>query len=63
MRLCRRLQMLATEWMLMIGYDAATALINFNATDIYRIADGPIAQNWRLEDNLTFQQQLGLIGE
>src|SRR6266851_704919 len=37
--------------------------INFIATDIYRIAGARIAENWHLEDNLTFQQQLGLIGE
>ena len=37
--------------------------INFIATDIYRIANARIAENWHLEDNLTFQQQLGLIGE
>jgi predicted ester cyclase len=37
--------------------------INFIATDIYRIADGRIAKNWHIEDNLTVQQQLGLIGE
>ena len=37
--------------------------INFIATDIYRIADGRIAENWHIEDNLTLQQQLGLIGE
>jgi predicted ester cyclase len=35
--------------------------INFPATDIYRIADGRIAENWHIEDNLTLQQQLGLI--
>jgi predicted ester cyclase len=37
--------------------------INFIATDIYRIADGRIAENWHIEDNLTLQRQLGLIGE
>ena len=37
--------------------------INFIATDIYRIADGRIVENWHIEDNLTLQQQLGLIGE
>ena len=37
--------------------------INFIATDIYRIADGRIAENWHIEDNLTLQQQLGLIDE
>jgi predicted ester cyclase len=35
--------------------------INFIATDIYRIADGRVAENWHIEDNLTLQQQLGLI--
>jgi predicted ester cyclase len=35
--------------------------INFIATDIYRIADGRIAENWHIEDNLTLQQELGLI--
>jgi predicted ester cyclase len=35
--------------------------INFIATDIYRIADGRIAENWHIEDNLTLQQQLGVI--
>jgi len=37
--------------------------INFIATDIYRIADGRIVENWHIEDNLTLQQQLGLIAE
>jgi predicted ester cyclase len=35
--------------------------INFIATDIYRVTDGRIVENWHIEDNLTFQQQLGLI--
>jgi predicted ester cyclase len=35
--------------------------INFIATDIYRVADGRIAENWHIEDNLTLQQQLGFI--
>lgn len=37
--------------------------IDFIATDIYRVADGRIAENWHLEDNLTLLQQLGLIGK
>ena len=37
--------------------------INFIATDIYRIARGRIAENWHVEDNLTLQQQLGLVVE
>jgi len=36
--------------------------VNFIATDIYRITDGRIADNWHIEDNLTFLQQLGVIG-
>lgn len=35
--------------------------VDFIATDIYRIADGRIADNWHLEDNLTFLQQIGLV--
>ena len=36
--------------------------IDFIATDIYRIANGRIAENWHLEDNLTLLQQLGVVG-
>lgn len=35
--------------------------VDFIATDIYRIAGGRIADNWHLEDNLTFLQQLGVV--
>jgi predicted ester cyclase len=36
--------------------------IDFIATDIYRIdAEGRIAENWHLEDNLTLLQQLGVV--
>lgn len=37
--------------------------VDFIATDIYRIADGRIAENWHLEDNLTFLQQLGVVAK
>jgi predicted ester cyclase len=37
--------------------------IDFIATDIYRIANGRIAENWHLEDNLTLLQQLGAISQ
>jgi len=37
--------------------------IDFIATDIYRIANGRIAENWHLEDNLTLLQQLGAVGQ
>ncbi|WP_077046979.1 ester cyclase [Pseudomonas sp. KK4] len=35
--------------------------VDFIATDLYRIADGRIAENWHLEDNLTFLQQIGVV--
>lgn len=35
--------------------------IDFIATDIYRVANGRIAEDWHLEDNLTFLQQAGLV--
>ena len=35
--------------------------IDFTAIDIYRIANGRIAENWHLEDNLTLLQQLGAV--
>ena len=37
--------------------------VDFIATDIYRIAGGRIAENWHLEDNLTFLQQLGFVAK
>ena len=35
--------------------------IEFIATDILAVRAGRITDNWHLEDNLTFLQQLGLI--
>ena len=35
--------------------------VDFIATDIYRIPNGRIAENWHLEDNLTLLQQLGVV--
>ena len=37
--------------------------IDFIATDIYRVANGRIAENWHLEDNLTLLQQLGAVSQ
>lgn len=34
--------------------------VDFIATDIYRIANGRIADNWHIEDNLALMRQLGL---
>lgn len=35
--------------------------IDFRAFDLYRVADGRIAENWHLEDNLTLLQQMGIV--
>ena len=35
--------------------------VDFIATDILRIESGKITDNWHLEDNLTFQQQIGAV--
>jgi len=41
------------------GHGQAVDLI---ATDIYRVVDGRIADNWHIEDNLTLLRQLGVVG-
>jgi predicted ester cyclase len=35
--------------------------IDFIATDLLKITNGRITDNWHLEDNLTFLQQIGLV--
>jgi predicted ester cyclase len=35
--------------------------VDFIATDILRVRHGAITDNWHLEDNLTFLQQIGLV--
>ncbi|AXC12043.1 hypothetical protein ACPOL_2730 [Acidisarcina polymorpha] len=35
--------------------------MDFIATDILRIQAGKITDNWHLEDNLTFQQQIAAM--
>jgi predicted ester cyclase len=35
--------------------------IDFIATDIVRVQHGRITDNWHLEDNLTFLQQIGFV--
>jgi predicted ester cyclase len=42
-----------------MGHAGAGQPIDFIAIDILRIRDGRITDNWRLEDNLTFLQQIG----
>jgi predicted ester cyclase len=43
------------------GVKGQGQVVNFIATDIYRIEGGKIAENWHLEDNLTFLQQIGVV--
>ena len=35
--------------------------VDFIATDILRVQDGRITDNWHIEDNLTLMQQLGIV--
>ncbi len=35
--------------------------IDFQAFDLYRVANGRIAENWHLEDNLALLQQMGIV--
>jgi predicted ester cyclase len=35
--------------------------IDFIATDIVRVQNGLITDNWHIEDNLTFLEQIGLV--
>lgn len=43
------------------GVQGKGQAIDFIATDIYRVVDGQIVENWHLEDNLTLLKQLGAI--
>ncbi|WP_321954297.1 ester cyclase [Paraburkholderia bannensis] len=45
------------------GVQGKGQTVDFIATDIYRIRDGQITDNWHLEDNLTFLQQLGVVAK
>lgn len=37
--------------------------VDFIATDILKVRDGRITDNWHLEDNLTFLQQIGAVAK
>lgn len=45
------------------GMQGKGQAIDFIVTDIYRVTDGKIVENWHLEDNLTLLKQLGAIKE
>jgi predicted ester cyclase len=44
-----------------MGQAGSGQQVNFIATDIVRVRNGRITDNWHLEDNLTFLQQIGAI--
>jgi predicted ester cyclase len=44
-----------------MGHHGQGQPIDFIATDILRVTDGRITDNWHLEDNLTFLTQIGLV--
>jgi predicted ester cyclase len=43
------------------GKAGAGQPVDFIATDILRIADGRVVENWHIEDNLTLMRQLGVV--
>lgn len=43
------------------GTEGKGQAVDFIATDILRVANGRITDNWHLEDNLTFLRQAGLL--
>lgn len=45
----------------LLGIPATGRQVDYTAIDIFRIADGRIAEHWDQVDNLTMLQQLGLL--
>ncbi|GAB3828577.1 hypothetical protein GCM10028821_14220 [Hymenobacter jeollabukensis] len=43
------------------SHPASGKAIRFIAIDILHIRDGKIYEDWHLEDNLSFQQQIGVV--
>jgi predicted ester cyclase len=46
-----------------MGHSGAGQPFDFIATDILRIRNGRISDNWHLEDSLTFLQQIGIVAQ
>jgi predicted ester cyclase len=44
-----------------MGHTGTGQSIDFIATDILRVRNGRITDNWHLEDNLSFLQQIGVV--
>ena len=47
----------------LMGHSGAGQPVDFFATDILRIRNGRITDNWHLEDNLMFLQQIGIVAQ
>ena len=43
------------------GHTGSGQPVDFIATEILRIRNGRITDNWHLEDDLTFLQQIGAV--
>ncbi|WP_198670754.1 ester cyclase [Oceanicella sp. SM1341] len=43
------------------GVQGSGQEVRFNATDLVRVRDGRITDNWHIEDNLTLLQDMGLV--
>jgi predicted ester cyclase len=46
-----------------LGHSGSGQPVDFIATDILRVRNGRITDNWHLEDNLTFLQQIGIVAQ
>ena len=46
----------------LLGHVGKGQQVDFIATDIVRVRNGRITDNWHLEDNLTFLRQTGVLG-
>ena len=46
-----------------MGHPATGKPVRFLAIDVLRIRGGQIVEDWHLEDNLTFLQQLGVVAK
>jgi predicted ester cyclase len=46
-----------------MGKQGSGQPVDFIATDILRVRGGRITDNWHLEDNLTFLQQIGILAQ
>jgi len=46
-----------------VAHPAGEGPVDFIATDILRVRNGRITDNWHLEDNLTFLQQIVVVAQ